>query len=403
VRFWDSKRVDQKTRTGLSVIFDDWSEKKQKVKVKANRNNNADFINAKLKGLEDFVVNRYNYDYLNNYQITNIWLKDVVFEFQGRVDENNEHKVYLVPWVERFIKEAPKRLYRGKLIKPRSVKNYRSALNKLKDFEEYTKKRYRFTDVNLNFHQEFITYCRDIAKLNDNSIGSIISRVKTFCRAIEEEGYNVNPQYKNSNFIAPKNETFDTYLNDDEINKIFHQDFSESEKLDNARDLFIIGLRTGLRVSDFLRISEENILENVLNLTTVKTQQNLTIPIHPQFRKTLDKRNSGFPRKVSDQKFNKYIKEVCKEAGINKPTFGALMNPKTNRKEAKIYPKYKLISSHCCRRSFASNLFAAGIDTSVIMKATGHKSEAQFIKYIKLSRDEHIKRLSEYWEKQKSS
>lgn len=399
VRFWDSKRFDQKTKTGISVVFDDWSSKKQRIKVKPTIDNNADFFNDKLKNLEDFIFNKYNLESIQNQTLPKTWLKETVMKFFNKVDENDEHKVYLVPWIRKFIKEAPKRLYRGKRIQPRSVKNYQAALNKLEDFEEHTGKRYRFEDINLDFHRDFITYCRDKAKLNDNSIGSIISRIKTFCREIEMEGYTVNPQYKSSNFNAPKNETYDTYLNDDEINKIFNHDFSENERLDNTRDLFIIGLRTGLRVSDFLRIKKENILGNVINITTQKTQQNLTIPIHPQFQEILDKRNGSFPNKISDQKFNKYIKDVCEEVEINTPTFGAKMDEDTKRKVAKIYDKYELISSHTCRRSFATNLFLAGIENSVIMKATGHRSEKQFLAYIKATQDEHIKKLSEYWDK----
>lgn len=213
VRFWDSNRIDQKTRTGFSVLFNDWSEKKQRLKIKATTTN-VDFINDKLNNLELFLFDKYNNDYNNKKHISKAWLKNSVFDFFGRVDKNDEYKAYLVSWVEKFVKDAPNRLYRGKLIKPRSVKNYNGALNKLKAFEEHTKKRYRFEDIDLTFHQEFIHFCRDVENLNNNSIGNLISRIKTFCREIEFEGYNVNPQYKSSNFNAPKNETFDTYLNE---------------------------------------------------------------------------------------------------------------------------------------------------------------------------------------------
>ncbi|MEZ4853077.1 hypothetical protein [Flavobacterium sp.] len=95
------------------------------------------------------------------------------------------------------------------------------------------------------------------------------------------DGYQINPKYKHQEFSIPKNETFDIYLNENEIKQIFEYDFSCSEKLDNTRDLFVIGLVTGLRVSDFLKITKDNILGNVINITTTKTNQNLTIPIHP--------------------------------------------------------------------------------------------------------------------------
>ncbi|TNJ41345.1 tyrosine-type recombinase/integrase [Tamlana fucoidanivorans] len=400
VRFWDSKRIDQKTKTGISVIYNDWSERKQRIKVKPTKDNDADYLNNNLDELEKFVIRKYNRNFSSGEFISKTWLKETVKEFHGRVDSNEEHKAYLVSWVEKFVTEAPSRLYRGKQIKPRSVKNYTTTLNKLKDFEKYQKKRYRFEELDLSFHKDLINYCRNEEKLNDNSIGNIISRVKTFCREIELEGYPISPQYKSSNFHTPKNETFDTYLNEDEINKIFKHDFSDNERLDNVRDLFIIGLRTGLRVSDFLRIESENILGNVINITTLKTQQNLTIPIHPQFQTILDKRGGAFPKKISDQKFNKYIKEVCKEAEIDTPTYGSGQKENEKKKSLGVFPKHQLIGSHCCRRSFASNLFAAGIETSVIMKATGHKTESQFIKYIKLTQNEHIKKLSEYWSNQ---
>lgn len=401
VRFWDSKRIDQKARTGISVVYEDWSEKKQRIKVKPTADNNADLLNSKLRKLEDFIIAQYNLDYSSKKTISKSWLKDTVSDFFGRVEDGDEYKAFLVPWVEKFIKEAPNRLYRGKKIKPRSIKNYEAALKKLQAFEKSEGKKYRFEDVDLVFHQKFVGYCREKEKLNDNSIGNIINRIKTFCREIEFEGYTINPQYKSSNFNAPKNETFDTYLNEAEIEEIYKKDFSDNERLDNARDLLIIGLRTGLRVSDFMRISPGNVVNgNVINITTTKTNQNLTIPIHPQFQKILDKRNGSFPNRISDQKFNKYVKEVCEKSGIKTQTYGSVMNPETKRKETKLYPKHKLISSHCCRRSFATNLYAAGIDTSVIMKATGHKTESQFIKYIKLSNEEDIERISEYWENQ---
>jgi integrase len=399
VRFWDSNRVDQKAKTGFSVLFNDWSEKKQRIKIKATTTN-VDFINDKLNNLELFLIDRYNHDYNNKQYISKTWLKDSVFDFFGRVNENEEYKAYLIPWVEKFVKEAPNRIYRGKPIKPRSVKNYKSALNKLKALEGYKGKRYRFEDIDLSFHKEFINYCRDVEKLNNNSIGNLISRIKTFCREIEFEGYTVNPQYKSSSFNAPKNDTYDTYLNEDEINKIFNHDFKSSDRLDNARDLFIIGLRTGLRISDFLRIKKENILGSVINITTMKTEQNLTIPIHPQFHEILNKRNGNFPKRISDQKFNKYIKEVCEEAEIDNPTYGYGLKEGNKKKELGVFPKHKLVTSHICRRSFATNLFLGGFDNATIMSATGHKSTKQFLNYVKASNDEHVEKLSQYWEGQ---
>ena len=122
------------------------------------------------------------------------------------------------------------------------------------------------------------------------------------------------------------------------------------------------------------------------------------IPMHPQVKEILEKRN-GFPERISDQKFNLYIKEVCEEAKINAMTEGSKINPKTKRKEKGLYPKYELVSSHICRRSFASNLYGK-LPNLVIMGITGHQTEAQFLKYIKITPKENAKKLMEFWQKQ---
>lgn len=60
------------------------------------------------------------------------------------------------------------------------------------------------------------------------------------------------------------------------------------------------------------------------------------------------------PPKISDQKLNEYIKEVCEMAGIvedteKQTTRGGIKDPKAKK-------KWEMISSHTARRSFASNM-----------------------------------------------
>ncbi|WP_371269379.1 phage integrase SAM-like domain-containing protein [Flavobacterium sp.] len=88
-------------------------------------------------------------------------------------------------WVERFVATAHKRLNNGKPITANTIKNYTSTLTKLKDFEESQNTKYRFEDIDLNFHRDFIFFCREKYGLNNNSIGSLINRIKTLCRNIE--------------------------------------------------------------------------------------------------------------------------------------------------------------------------------------------------------------------------
>lgn len=62
-------------------------------------------------------------------------------------------------------------------------------------------------------------------------------------------------------------------------------------------------------------------------------------------------------------------------------------------------PKYRFIMNHTGRRSFATNQFLRGIPTLTIMAITGHRTEDNFMKYIKVSREEHAKIMAKNWTK----
>jgi integrase len=221
----------------------------------------------------------------------------------------------------------------------------------------------------------------------------------------DKKGIEINKEIKLRGFYTPTNKTKDIYLNEDEINKIFNHKFN-SDYLDNARDWFIIGLRTGLRISDFLKLNKKNIVDGFIEKNTLKTDFPVIIPIHEQVQFVLDKRKGKFPREISDQKFNDYIKKVCEEVGINEEVEGAKMDEVVIRKNGEketifrkktgIYKKYELVTSHICRRSFATNLYGK-IDTLTIMKITGHQTESQFLSYIKVTPKEYAEKLKSYW------
>ena len=59
-------------------------------------------------------------------------------------------------------------------------------------------------------------------------------------------------------------------------------------------------------------------------------------------------------------------------------------------------PKFQLITTHVARRSFATNLYLAGIPSISIMKITGHRTERSFLKYIKISQEENAQKLMEH-------
>ena len=414
IRFWDSNRIDQKSKTGLSVNFSDWSKIKEEVKHTSTASD-KDFTNKKLRDLNNYILEQYNLDYNSNNTINKDWLKFKVNDFFERKPNEELHKIYFYDWIKKYIEEAPNRTSKGKQISSTRINRYSVVMNKFEVFQNYSNKKLRFKDIDVNFYNEFLKYFKEIEKLTDNTIGSYIQIIKFWCKNIELEGLPINNYYKHSDFAAPTNKTKDVYLNENEINKIYKTDFSFSEKYENVRDNFIIGLRTGLRISDFLnKLKEINFKGDYIEIETTKTEYNVVIPMHPQIKEILNKRNGQLPRKISDAKFNQYVKEVCKIAGITEQIEGAKMENKNddneyfekghiiknkNRKEYGMYPKYQLITSHVCRRSFATNLYGE-LSNLTIMSITGHKTESQFLKYIKITPKEHAEKLKEHWSNQ---
>jgi hypothetical protein len=59
-------------------------------------------------------------------------------------------------------------------------------------------------------------------------------------------------------------------------------------------------------------------------------------------------------------------------------------------------PKYEMIKTHTARRSFCTNTYMTKMNTLDIMAMTTHKTEANFLKYIKVSGKERAKRIGEH-------
>uniref|UniRef100_UPI004049EFCE tyrosine-type recombinase/integrase n=1 Tax=Flavobacterium sp. TaxID=239 RepID=UPI004049EFCE len=397
-RFKPNQLNDFSCATGYWINRNEWQKSSQRLKQKAT-STNKDLINSKLNELQNLILDTWMRDSINKSNISKDWLKDIISAFSGRVKINELHKIYFTDWIQKFIDDSPKRLYKGAPIAPRTIKHYITTLRKIEDFEKHAKVKLRFENIDLKFYRNFIDYCRTQEKLGNNTIGGYITNFKMWCKNIELEGLPINQQYKHSEFMALSNKTKDTYLNENEIDAIFKHDFTENLRLDNTRDLFIIGLRTGLRVSDFLRLKDINLKKGFIEIETAKTGAVVVIPLHHQIQSILEKRNGKLPTTISDQKFNLYIKEICNLVGINEMTEGAKNNPETNRKESGTYPKYELISSHTCRRSFASNLYGK-LPNMTIMAITGHQTEAIFLKYIKITKNEHAETLKRFWAKE---
>ena len=159
-----------------------------------------------------------------------------------------------------------------------------------------------------------------------------------------------------------------------------------SDYLQNARKWLLLACEVGIRISDTKHIIEKNLIEydgmQFLQFMPTKQRKGIdeivvTIPIVGKVKELL---LDGFPRPISHQKLNEYIKKVCEIAEINEPTKGAKRIEKDGLNVVGIYPKWQLITFHCGRYSFVTNSKNI-INNQMVRTITGHQSDRMLQNY----------------------
>ncbi len=275
-----------------------------------------------------------------------------------------------------------------------TIKNYQGFQVQFEEFQKSIHRKLNFDDVDIKVYDQFVDFFTGKA-YSINTIGRHIKSLKVILRQSKELGLHENTEFERRSFETLKAKTTTIYLSEDEIKKIADLDLSQLSHLELARDVFLIGCFTALRYSDYSRIKPNHISDKrsykTLEMVIQKTGGTVFIPIKPELEKILKKYDYSIP-KTWEQKVNKYIKEVGRIAGIDKLV--ELEKVKGGQKYVVKVPKYELIKTHTARRSAATNMYLAGIPSIDIMKITGHSTEKNFLKYIRVSKEQTADRLA---------
>ena len=262
---------------------------------------------------------------------------------------------------------------------------YTTVKNMLTKFNTDRGSDIDFPDFNEKLFNELVNYMVIKKNYSVNTYGRTIRFIKTILRYATVKEYNSNLKFQTV-FKSISEPSDSIYLTETELDTIYKKDLEGNFRLERVRDLFLIGCWTGLRFSDFTTIRKESVVGDRIKIKTQKTKHTVLIPIHPTVRTILEKYNYELPPAISNQKFNEYIRQVAKAAKINEP-FTKFIT-KGGKSISKTMAKHEAISSHTCRRSFSTNAYKRKIEPLLIMAITGHKTEAEFLKYIKVSDEE---------------
>lgn len=181
------------------------------------------------------------------------------------------------------------------------------------------------------------------------------------------------------------------YLNQDEIKRLHNLPLEGSQA--TIRDIFIIGCVTGLRFSDYSRLSLNHIQGNLIKILTKKRSKAVVIPIHPYIKDILQRNAGTFPASLyTIRYFNMQLPKIAALAGIRDHVTVEVKQP---NKAVTIETgfKYQFVTTHTARRSFATNAYLAGIPVRNIMLITGHATEESFFMYVSTGKEENAREL----------
>ncbi len=403
IRLRDGRNTDLTISTGYTINPKYWSEAKGTVKQTSDNLEKVNISND-LEKLQRKIIDSLNSDKGSGTEINKDWLELVIEKYKNPMLENKTS--LLIEFIGLYQSNLKSKINKktGKKISAGTIRNFNTTISRLKEFEKYKKRNIHLHEIDLTFHSEYTKYASNSLKLSINSIGKDIKQIKTVCLDAKDKGYSINQQVESRKFNAESEPTLFVTLNESEIERI--KKFRGADYLENTRDWLIIGCWTGCRVGDLMQLSNNNILitpkgQKFIRYTQSKTGKQVDIPIHSDVQEILN-RLGNFPRPISDQRFNEWIKDVCKsdEVKLNELVHGTRQNPDTHLKEVGTFEKWQLIRSHICRRSFATNHYNK-LSNKIIMAVTGHSTEKMLLNYIGETENEHLDDFFNVWEADK--
>lgn len=406
--FFRKENVDYQleTYTKLTVTREYWDKYHNAVRIKdVTYRNMQNEVHNELNDIENFILEKAEQDDISLFDRN--WLNQTIDQFYNpndAIDSGEGGKVekvseVLLDWFDIYKVDRKRNASDATLRKVNVVKQL------VERYQKEKRKKLLVKDVDIKFCNKFEEYCYENG-YSTNTISRTIVFIKTICNHAKANGVLVSQTF---DLVKTKREKVKSiYLNEKDILQIEElKDLPET--LDNARDWLLISCYTGQRVSDFMRFEKDMIkyhtnkkgeLKAILEFMQQKTSKLMSIPLSSKVLDILDKREGEFPRAISDQKYNDFIKQVCEKAKLNERVEGTKkveISKNVWRNKKGVFKKWEIVSSHIGRRSFATNNYGK-IPTVFLMNMTGHSTEKMFLTYIGKGSKDIAMELSEYFD-----
>ena len=372
--------------TGYRIDAVKWDANKQRVKNGCTNKlkQSASEINADLLKYYTEIQNVFKEFEVQEIMPSTQQLKDAFNLRIKNTDEEPQEDVETRFWdvFDEFVKECGNQNNWTKS----TYEKFAAVKSHIKEFKDDVTFEY-FDESGLN---EYVNFLRDDKDMRNSTIGKQIGFLKWFLRWSFKKGYHQNIAYDT---FRPKLKTTPKkiiFLTWNELNKLKdYQIPQDKQYLERVRDVFLFCCFSSLRYSDVRNLKRWDVKSDHIEVTTVKTADNLIIELNDYSKAILEKyKDIQFEDDmvlpvISNQKMNDYLKELGELAEIDEPVRETYY--KGNERIDEIFPKYALLSTHAGRRTFICNALALGIPAEVVMKWTGHSDYKAMKPYIDIA------------------
>ena len=135
-----------------------------------------------------------------------------------------------------------------------------------------------FTDsLNTIAFESLIDFIKTEYNYRPSTIKSFSGGLSKIINYARQQGYKVDDSFKDVRLIDE--ESTSIYLSESEIERIYNLKIKEQNVL-AIKNRFLIGCCTGLRFSDYSKLSSDNFAADSINVKTQKTGAKVIIPVH---------------------------------------------------------------------------------------------------------------------------
>ncbi len=386
--------------TGLNIHPEDWDKTAQRPIIQSKR---KDLFTIKRElddlasyCLDIFIESDYGAISLEGFK-SQLDLKSGKVVPTETSKESNSNRPSFFEFVELELAEM-----KAANMKRGSYKIFKRHAAILKEFaaEQFPKGQlFDYEDVDWDFRLKLIDWLtsRNVQLAYGNKT---LKMLRQFLDRARRKKLHINADYHGAGWVVSqkkaKGQT--VVLTVDELQQL--SEMKLSGHLAKIRDICLIGAGTGQRFSDFSRYMPDNFYQTMsgiplLSMISTKTDTPTKVPLNifPWLLPVLEKHDYKTPI-ISMQKFNDGIKELAKLAEFNERILVVEQYIGRRARVEKYHvKKYEVISSHVCRRSFATNLYRMGYRLSQIMPMTGHATESQLRQYIGIDNEQNAEEI----------